>query len=146
MLVFATGYLGLFAGSFLASTLLPFPSEALLIACLGFLDPWWCLVIATVGNFMGGMTNYYIGYKCNNETLIRKFKFSEQKILKWQNRLSKFGIWLGLISWVPFIGDPMLVLLGFFRVRFVPLALTVLAGKFLRYLILVLIYLGLIGE
>jgi membrane protein YqaA with SNARE-associated domain len=145
MLVFASGYLGLFTGCFLASTLLPFPSEALLLACLGFLDPWWCLAIATVGNFLGGMTNYYIGYKCNNETLIHKLRFDAARIAKWEIRFSKWGIWLGLIAWVPFIGDPMLVLLGFFRVRFVPLALTVLAGKFLRYLILVFVYLGLIG-
>jgi len=139
------GYAGLFIGSFLASTLIPFPSEGLLIGGYEIgLDVIACLIIATVGNFLGGVTNYYIGYKSNNEKLIKRFKLSEEKIEKWRQRFSKWGIWLGLISWVPFIGDPMVAVLGFFKVKIIPLCITMFIGKFLRYLILTLIYLELV--
>ena len=108
------------------------------------LDIVLCLTIATIGNFLGGLTNYYIGYKSNNEKLIRRINLSEQKIEKWKIRFSKWGVWLGLISWVPFVGDPMVAVLGFFKVKLIPLCITMLIGKFLRYLALTLIYLEII--
>ena len=139
------GYAGLVLGSFLASTLIPFPSEGLLIGSYEIgLDIVLCLTIATIGNFLGGLTNYYIGYKSNNEKLIRRINLSEQKIEKWKIRFSKWGVWLGLISWVPFVGDPMVAVLGFFKVKLIPLCITMLIGKFLRYLALTLIYLEII--
>ncbi|MBI3134046.1 MAG: DedA family protein [Bacteroidetes bacterium] len=140
------GYFGLFIGCFLSSTLLPFPSDVIVIGIyeLGYpVVP--CLVIATIANLLGGLTNYYIGYKGNTEKLIQKFKLNRDKLNAWEKRLSKWGIYLGLLSWVPFIGDPMIAALGFFKVRFFPLALMMLIGKFIRYLVLTLVYLEIIG-
>ena len=58
------GYLGLFLGSFLAGSIVPFSSEALVIACVGplHMDPVISLFVALAGNVSGGMTCYYIGH------------------------------------------------------------------------------------
>lgn len=135
------GLLGLFAGTFLAGTIIPFPSEALVIGAYeldyGF---WPVLMVGTAGNFLGGLTNYWIGYKSNSEGLKKQFKLNEEKILRWEKRFSKWGVWLGLLSWVPFAGDPMVGVLGFFKVKLIPLSLMMLIGKFLRYFILLWMY------
>ncbi len=135
------GFFGLFGGTFIASTLIPLPSEGIL---LGFLMAGFpiipSLIIATAGNFLGGLTNYYIGKLGSSETLLKKFKLDEIKLAKWEKRFSKWGIYLGLLSWVPFVGDPMVVALGFFKVRIIPLSIMMLIGKFLRYLVITLIY------
>lgn len=92
MLFFISGYLGLFIGSFIASTLVPLSSEALLLGsyAIGLNIPV-CLAVATIGNFLGGMTNYYIGYRCNDERLIRKFRFNKERIMTWEQRFSRWG-------------------------------------------------------
>lgn len=131
------GFFGLFCGTFLSSTLIPFPSEALVIAMYTLHPQFWLiLTVATLGNFLGGLTNYYIGLKSNSEKLKKRFKLDETKIAKWKLRLDKWGIFLGLISWFPFIGDPMVAVLGFFKVKFFPLAFMMLVGKFLRYFVI----------
>ena len=57
------GYLGLFIASFLAATVVPFSSEVVFSAMiyLQHLDPWTCVFVATLGNWLGGMTSYYVG-------------------------------------------------------------------------------------
>jgi len=131
------GFFGLFCGTFLSATLLPFPSEALVIGMYTLQPQFWLILsLATLGNFLGGLTNYYIGLKSNSEKLKKRFKLDETKIAKWKLRLDKWGVFLGLISWFPFIGDPMVAVLGFFKVKFFPLAFMMLVGKFLRYFVI----------
>lgn len=140
------GFAGLFIGCFLSATLLPFPSDIIVIGIyeLGYpVVP--CLIIATIANLLGGLTNYYIGYRGNTPKIQKKFGLNPEKLSRWEQRLARWGIYLGLLSWVPFIGDPMVAALGFFRVRFFPLALMMLIGKFIRYLVLTLVYLGATG-
>lgn len=146
MWLISFGYAGLFAGSFISATLLPFPSEGLLIGAyhLNF-SVWLSLLIATLGNFFGGLTNYAIGYRGRTEKIEKKFNLTPTRLALWEKRLANWGIFLGLFSWVPFLGDPMVAALGFFKVRFWPLAAMMLVGKFLRYLILTLLYLKLVG-
>jgi membrane protein YqaA with SNARE-associated domain len=140
------GLIGLFGGCFLSGSLIPFPSEALVIGAYeldyGF---WPVLLIATAGNFLGGLTNYWIGYKSNSTKLKKRFKLSESKIAIWEARFAKRGIWLGLLSWVPFIGDPMIAVLGFFRVPFPALSVLILIGKFGRYFLLLWLYQSALG-
>ena len=57
------GYWGLFIGSFLASTLIPMSADVLLVGILALGgNVWACLVIATTGNWLGGLTSYWIGW------------------------------------------------------------------------------------
>ena len=78
------GYWGLFIGSFLASTLIPMSADVLLVGILALGgNVWACLVIATTGNWLGGLTSYWIGWLGMDRTLAegegRKAPPSEKK-------------------------------------------------------------------
>lgn len=56
------GYIGVFIASFLAATVLPFSSEVVLTGVLLAGAAYWpCMIAATLGNFLGGMTSYWVG-------------------------------------------------------------------------------------
>ncbi|MCQ2050360.1 MAG: DedA family protein, partial [Candidatus Saccharibacteria bacterium] len=56
------GLLGLFLGTFLAATVVPFSSDALYVAILlATKQPASCLIIGTLGNWLGGITTYWLG-------------------------------------------------------------------------------------
>lgn len=143
--LFSWGFLGLFCGSFLSATLLPLPSEGLLLGFFELEYPIWiCVTIATLGNTLGAVTNYLIGrYACSQKALNR-FKLNDQKINRWQVKSQKWGHYLGLLAWVPFVGDPMVVALGFLKVKFLPLLCMMFVGKLIRYVILALLFFAII--
>jgi len=135
------GYLGLFLAAFLSATIIPFTSEGILLLLLSQnYDPWLCLTLATIGNSLGGLTNYVIGL-FGNPLWLKRFGVSEKKLFSFETRVQKYGYWLAFFSWVPFIGDPLTIALGFFRVRFCRVCFLLVFGKFLRYLVLILPFL-----
>ena len=123
----ATGLWGLFISAFVSATILPGNSEIVMVAVLAkFPNLFWeTIVVATIGNTMGGMTSYAIGRVVPNKV--------ERKALGWMRR---YGEWALLLSWVPVIGDALCVAAGWFRIN--PwLALVMLAiGKCARYLVI----------
>lgn len=134
------GYLGLFIGAFLASTIVPFSADVLLIGMLvAGGSPWIVIAVATVGNFLGGLTSYGIG-RLGKWEWIERFGAKPESINKYKAKIDKYGAWMALLSWVPFIGDVLAIALGFFRVRFVPSAIFMLIGKFGRFVAWYLIY------
>lgn len=133
-----TGYWGLFLATFLAATILPFSSEAMLAAMLlGPFDPVVCLVVATAGNWLGGMSSYALGWLGDWRRLQRWLRVKEGSILRWKTQVDRYGPFAALLCWVPVIGDPIAIALGVFRVHWLPVALMMLIGKFLRYLAIV---------
>ena len=135
------GYIGLFFSCFLSATLLPLSSEAVIIYMLyQKYDVWACLLIATAGNTIGGMTNYLLGLMGHPKWL-QKCGIKEERIHSFELRIQKYGYWLAFFSWVPFIGDPLTAALGFFRVPWIPVLVLTTTGKFLRYLVLILPFL-----
>ncbi|MEJ6589074.1 MAG: YqaA family protein [Crocinitomicaceae bacterium] len=140
MMEIELGYLGLFLTSFLAATILPITSEVFLISmlALGF-DPWLTLIYATLGNSVGGWFNYAIG-RLGNPKWLKLLRFSTEKIMKWENRVHQYGNWSAFFTWLPFIGDLIAVALGFFRAPLLPSFFFILLGKFLRYLIIVMLF------
>lgn len=134
------GYIGLFIGSFLASTVVPFSADILLIGMLAAGGaPWVIIGVATVGNFLGGLTSYGIG-RLGKWEWIEKLGANPEKIERHKAKIDKYGAWVALLSWVPFIGDVLAVALGFFRVKFVPSAIFMLIGRFARFVAWYLIY------
>lgn len=132
------GYIGLFLAGFLSATIIPMNSEFVLLALLSQdYDPWMCLSIATIGNSLGGLTNYLLG-RLGNPLWFKRFGVSEERLLSFETRIQKYGFWLAFFSWVPFIGDPLTVALGFFRVPFGKVTFLIVLGKLIRYLVLVL--------
>lgn len=134
------GYFGLFLICFLSATILPLASEAVLLAFLAYsFDPISCLIVATIGNTLGGMTNYFLGMLGKTKTL-KKIITDEVKFQKITSRIEKHGVWLGLITWLPFIGDPLTIFLGYFRVKFVPLFILSFLAKGLRYYVIIFLW------
>ena len=140
MAYFELGYIGLFLACFVSATILPFTSEGILILFLinGY-DPFICLLIATLGNTIGGITNYLIGMLGNPKNIEKRFK-NPEKFHRTSLQISKYGYWLALISWTPIIGDPLTILLGFFRVKFIPTLVLMTFGKLLRYAVIIFIW------
>jgi membrane protein YqaA with SNARE-associated domain len=134
------GFFGLFIITFLSATVLPLSSEFFLYLMFanGY-DPIVCVVIATIGNSLGGFTNYGIG-RLGKLNWLKRIGMNQEKIDKHSIRVQKYGYWLAFISWVPFIGDPLLVALGYFRSPFLKVAILTVLGKLLRYLTIYILY------
>ena len=127
------GYPGLFIASFLASTILPFGSETIVsyLVSQGF-DFFTVVFVASVGNFMGACTSYYLGLKGRN--YLKYLRISPVEIEKAEKFFSKYGYYVLLFTWVPLIGDAITVTGGLLRIKFTIFAVLVFIGKFLRYL------------
>jgi len=132
------GYLGLFVGSFLASTIIPFSSEFLLAALLltgG--NPWICFVMATTGNSLGSYTSYGLGYLGKREWIEKWLRITREKLEKQQKVILKWSSLVALLCWLPFVGDIFAVGLGFYKVPFLKTAILIFIGKALRFLFLI---------
>lgn len=139
-MTFEYGYLGLFLASFLAATILPVASEIFLTAMFHYgYEPLACLAVATAGNSMGAWLNYGIGY-LGNPNWLRKLGAKPEKIEQWKVKIQRYGSWMALLCWLPFIGDIIGIGLGFFRVPWLPTFLLITVGKFVRYAIVTLFF------
>ena len=130
------GYLGLFIASFLAATVVPFSSEVVFSALIfGGLDPWSCVFIVTAGNWLGGMSCYYLGKLGKLEWIEKYLRIKKEKLDKWLIKFRKYGDWLAFFSFLPGIGDVIAVASGYFRCNMWIVALAMLTGKFVRYIV-----------
>ena len=135
------GLLGLFIGTFLAATILPFSSAALYIAVLAATkDPIGCLAVGTVGNWLGSVVTYWIGWIGRWEWIEKWFKVKRETLEKQKVKIDKYGVWLALLAWIPIIGDVIAIALGFYRTRPWATMFLLLVGKFARFLLWNLIY------
>ncbi len=130
------GYLGLFISSFLAATVVPFSSEVVFTAlAFGGFDLWTCVIVATLGNWLGGMSCYYLG-KLGKLEWIEKFTgVKKEKIDGFTDKVQKYGDWLAFFSFLPGVGDVIAVACGFFRCNVWIVAFSMLMGKFVRYVV-----------
>ncbi|MBL4652952.1 MAG: DedA family protein [Flavobacteriales bacterium] len=132
------GYLGLFLATFLAATIIPFSSEVVLVGMLaaGF-DSAGVVVIATIGNTMGGMSSFYLGYLGKWEWIENKLKVPREKVLRFKSWIDKYGSFTAFFCWLPFIGDILAIALGVFRAKVWLVLILMFLGKLLRYLVVV---------
>jgi len=130
------GYLGLFIASFLAATVVPFSSEVVFSAMVfGGLDEWKCVFVATAGNWLGGMSCYYLGHLGKIEWIEKYLKIKKEKLDKFTEKIQKYGDLFAFFSFLPGIGDIIAVASGYFRCRWWIVAISMLAGKFVRYMV-----------
>lgn len=128
------GLLGLFLASFLAATILPFSSEAVLAAAaFGPYGFWTLLAVASAGNWLGGISTYGLGWWGNAERIAGWLRTDPAKAERWRGPISRYGVWLALFCWLPVVGDIIALALGIFRVKPVPVAVLMLLGKAARY-------------
>lgn len=130
------GYLGLFIASFLAATVVPFSSEVVFSALIfGGLDEWTCVFVATAGNWIGGMSCYYLGKLGKIEWIEKYLRIKKEKFDKWLSKFHRYGDWFAFFSFLPGVGDAIAVASGFFRCNIWIVAGAMLIGKFVRYIV-----------
>lgn len=135
------GYIGLFIGSFLAATIFPFSSDVLLVAMLlAGGDVATTVIVATAGNWLGGLTSYWLGWLGKLEWLERWLRVKHETIERHRTRVERWGAALALMTWLPFVGDVFAVVLGFYKAKFLPSALWMLVGKGGRFIVWALLY------
>ena len=122
----------LFLVSFLAGSIVPVSSEAILFGVIK-LDAtlfWSALASATVGNTLGGMSSYALG-----RFLPKGKSLPAQALLQ---RVRRFGSPILLLAWTPWIGDPLCVASGWLRLSAWQSLAFMAIGKFARYWLIAL--------
>ena len=118
----------------------PFSADILLIGMLAAgANPVAAIIIATAGNWLGGITSYAIG-RAGKWEWIERLHVSRESLEKQKTRIERFGAPIALLTWVPFIGDVFAVALGFYRVKFLPAIFWMLVGKGARFVCWYLIF------
>ncbi|MES9811873.1 MAG: YqaA family protein [Candidatus Thiodiazotropha sp.] len=131
------GPVGLFITSLLASTLLPGGSEAMLLWELQQNPAQATLLwgVATLGNTLGGLSGWLIGWWLARRFPDRGLKHEKQR--QALQRVKRYGTPILLFSWLPVIGDPLCLAAGWSGVGLLPATLLIGLGKALRYGVLV---------
>ncbi len=130
------GYVGMFISAFLAGSVVPANSELVMsgLMALGY-DDWMLIFFATLGNLLGGMTCYYLGYLGRMEWITKYMRIKEEKVNKMHRFLEGRGAWLAVFVFVPFIGDVIIVVFGLMRSNFFIVSLAMLIGKLSKYVV-----------
>lgn len=134
------GYGGMFVASFLAGSILPFSSEAIMTGLrLAGLDVWPLVICATLGNTLGGVFNYGVGRLGKEKWIYSLLHVKENKLEKSERFVHHYGAWMGLLSWLPVLGDVITIAMGTLHINIWKSSTTILIGKALRYIVMGLI-------
>lgn len=128
------GYVGLFLSAFVAGSVVPFSSEAVMVVLIEMgLSEWGCLVAATAGNTLGGMTCYWIGMAGRREWITRYLRVSDEKLARAERFLAGRGAVMGFFAFLPYVGEAIAVVLGLMRSNMLLTFTSMTLGKALRY-------------
>ena len=130
-----------FVVSFISATLLPLGSEPVVLGVV-HLNPdmlWPVILVATVGNTLGGAVDWWMGYGAHQ--VADKYSHSKHhtRVLDW---LKMLGPKACLLAWLPLVGDPLCAVAGWLRLPFWPCVAYMAVGKFVRYLLMTTALLG----
>lgn len=130
-----------FVVSFISATLLPLGSEPVVLGVV-HLNPdmlWPVVLVATIGNTLGGAVDWWMGYGAHK--VADKYSHSKHhtRVLDW---LKKLGPKACLLAWLPLVGDPLCAVAGWLRLPFWPCLAYMAVGKFARYLLMTTALLG----
>jgi membrane protein YqaA with SNARE-associated domain len=120
---------GLFLSSLLGATLLPGGSEFMLIGVLK-LHPellWPALAIGTLGNTLGGMVSFGMGWM-----------LPQTQQLKHVAKVRRHGTPVLLLAWTPLLGDALCLAAGWLRLNPWLALFWMMVGKFVRYALVAL--------
>jgi len=128
----SVGLPAVFISAFVSATLLPIGSEPILFGYTT-LNPemyWVAILLATIGNTLGGMFDWWLGFIANKGIKSDVVKV-EGRLREW---LTEWGPKLLLLSWLPGFGDPLCLAAGWLRLAWLPCLIYMFIGKLLRYL------------
>ncbi|WP_291529366.1 YqaA family protein [Bacteroides sp. UBA939] len=140
------GYFGLFISALLAGSIIPFSSELVMVALVKVgLSPVLCVLAATLGNTIGGMTCYYMGRLGKVDWIEKYFKIKKEKVDKMQDFLQGKGALMAFFAFLPFVGEAIAIALGFMRSNVLLTTSSMFAGKLIRYILMLLALEGVIS-
>ncbi len=124
-----------FVVAIVSATLLPLGSEFAVIGLVK-LNPemfWPAIGVATVGNTLGGMISWWMGYGAE----VAYERVAHKRVhIRALDYLERFGPKACLLSWLPGVGDPLCAVAGWLKMPFWPCTLYMAIGKFFRYVVL----------
>ena len=136
-LIIEWGLPGLFISALLAGSIVPFSSELVLVTLVKLgLPPVACLLSATLGNTVGGMTCYYMGRLGKISWIEKYFKVKKEKVDKMVNFLQGKGALMAFFAFLPAIGEVIAIALGFMRSNTWITVGSMFVGKLVRYILL----------
>lgn len=135
----------LFVAAFISATLVPIGSEPVLVGLL-LLNPelfWPAVFVATLGNTLGGMVDWWLGYGAHEVA----DKYAKSRFhLKALDFLERLGPKACFFAFLPLVGDPLCAVAGWLRLSFWPCTAWMLAGKFARYVVMTPIVLWMLPQ
>jgi membrane protein YqaA with SNARE-associated domain len=128
-------YAGLFVSAFLAATVLPGGSEAVLagLTAAGKGDPVALFLVASLGNTLGSVVNWALGRGVAHWRDRKWFPLTLGQYEAASRHFARYGLWSLLFAWLPFVGDPLTVIAGALRVPLARFVVLVGIGKAARY-------------
>ncbi|MFW2541157.1 YqaA family protein [Primorskyibacter sp. 2E107] len=128
---------GLFLAAFGAATVLPFQSELVFVALqlAGDISIVTIIIVASIGNTLGAVVNYWLGRGIERFRHRRWFPASEAQLARAQGWYARYGVWTLLLSWAP-LGDAFTVIAGIMRTPLWLFGLLVVLAKTGRYIAL----------
>jgi membrane protein YqaA with SNARE-associated domain len=138
----AEAYAWMFAAALIAGTFLPFLPASSELALAGMLtagtgQPWVLVAMATTGNLVGSVINFFFGRYVSGLTDRRWFPATEAQMKRASAQFQRYGVWILLMSWMPVLGDLITVIAGLLRTEFKLFLVLTAIGKFLRYFLIV---------
>ena len=132
------GYLGMLAAAFLAGSFFPFSSALVMVGLMAAgLDPFLLVVYGTVGNVLGSVFNYGVGYMGRIDWIEKYLHVRKEKLERTRQFLAGRGAWMGILAFLPILGSVVTIVLGLMRANMTITFISITIGKFLRYLLLV---------
>jgi len=146
------GLPAVFLIALISATLLPLGSEPAVFAYVKMAPEmfWPCIVVATAGNVIGGMIDWWMGYEARKAWILYRrrhrlaggtdaqLKARKRPKLdqKWFNWMERFGPPVLLLAWLPGVGDPLCAVAGWLRLAWRPCLMWMTIGKFVRYIVM----------
>ena len=140
------GLWGLFLSAFVSATLLPGSSEVVMTALLTAYPglAWQAFGVATFGNLLGCLLTFGMGYAGRQGyERFQRVKLNVDLQSANAKRLQRWGPPALFLSFLPLVGDALVLAAGWLKMPLWSSLAWIAAGKGARYLLLVLSLLGL---
>jgi membrane protein YqaA with SNARE-associated domain len=147
MLAALAAYSSLFIVAFVAATILPMQSEAVLVGLVmtSKFSTVGLVAVAAIGNTLGSIVNWFLGRGIERFRGSRWFPVSDKALERASRWYRRYGKWSLLLSWMPIFGDALTVVAGVLREPFLPFTILVSIAKTGRYIVLILATLQIAG-
>ena len=131
------GPIGMLIASFIAGSVFPFSSEAVMLAMLAAGgDPWELVITASIGNVAGSMFNYGVGRLGRLDWIEKYLHVKKESLDRAQRFMGGHGAWMGFFAFLPILGSAISILLGLMRANIIITLISITLGKVMRYMII----------